>query len=282
MNITRHEFDRDRVTAVYEFNAPCLDEVVQQARGKARMLYLSHGSAMTVLQAGSVLCPDAPEVRRALELAAQAGVALFVCQPPGPPPPVELGNGPPVVHDETAPPGLAVHQTWQNAFHLCLIARKPRLSDALCRVPNEVFHGADIIGADIADYGFENVLRAVWMQERFTNDPEFRRIKAACESTPRSVKYIHAITLPYLRTLRYLEAKDEAGFAEALTNGLRGHKAFYSTKKYRQEFGGLVSLMLTGVAALAYDRGLRFDVQSDYMPQSWVTGEVFRQVPPAP
>ncbi|AWM40247.1 hypothetical protein GobsT_12960 [Gemmata obscuriglobus] len=39
---------------------------------------------------------------------------------------------------------------------------------------------------------------------------------------------------------------------------------------------GWVSLSLTAVAALAWDRGLRFRVESDYLPWSWVTGELFQ------
>jgi len=41
----------------------------------------------------------------------------------------------------------------------------------------------------------------------------------------------------------------------------------------------LADMKLT--AALAWDRGLRFRVESDYLPWSWVTGELF-QGPAAP
>ena len=76
--------------------------------------------------------------------------------------------------------------------------------------------------------------------------------------------------------LRCLDQHEESGFAAAMAEGLKGHKEFWSQKKNRDEFGGFVSLRLTAVAALAWDRGMRFDVESDYMPACWVRGDHFR------
>jgi hypothetical protein len=246
------------------------------------MLIFFLGDTSHVFYAGSIVDPKSVKVGQALKLSAQAGAALFVCQPPGPPPLVEIGDGPLVHYDKPAPRELAAFTTWLDAFYLCLVARQAALIDCLCRVPNDVFRTSDVVGAADTDYDFADLLRAVWMQEHFTTDPVFDCVEASCQAQPAKAKYVHGVTIPFLRALRNLEARDESGFSEALSDGLRGHKAFYSTKKYRQEFSGLVSLMLTSVAALAYDRGMRFDVQSDYMPQSWVTGEVFRQTSPGP
>ncbi|WP_071529229.1 Imm49 family immunity protein [Gemmata obscuriglobus] len=53
-------------------------------------------------------------------------------------------------------------------------------------------------------------------------------------------------------------------------------KYWSSTESRRNDMEGWVSLSLTAVAALAWDRGLRFRVESDYLPWSWVTGELFQ------
>jgi hypothetical protein len=80
-----------------------------------------------------------------------------------------------------------------------------------------------------------------------------------------------------LEVLRQLERQDETAFNAALAEALKGHKAHWSsTAELRKLLDGLVSLPLTAIAALAHDRGLKVTVESDYLPPSWVTGEISR------
>jgi len=77
--------------------------------------------------------------------------------------------------------------------------------------------------------------------------------------------------------MRKLGERDAAGLEVALTEAVIQHKKYWSSKaKRRNEDVGFVSLPLLGLAALAWDRGLRFRVESDYLPRTWVTGELFR------
>ena len=143
-----------------------------------------------------------------------------------------------------------------------------------------MFRQSDIVGAAGEDYGFADMLRSVWTAEHFTSLPPFINMEKKCRENAarntRGAAYVARLTLPYLAVLRYLDRREDAGFAKALTEGLQGHKWYWSQKKNRDEFNGFVSLSLTGVAAMAWDRGMRFDVESDYMPASWLRGDHFR------
>jgi hypothetical protein len=281
MNITRHPVDLKRITASFQRRQQGLAESLEAARENPHMLYLLFLDLGRIYLAGSVLAPDSPEVARALRLGAQAGSAIFLFQRiEDPPRSFVLGEGPPVVYTKSAGTSSADDGVWMQTFHLCLITREARLSDELCRVPHEVFRHSDIVGAADADYSFADMLRAVWTQERFTADPVFGRVEARCRANAakptRSARYVRHMTLPYLQALRCLEQRDESGFAAALAEGLEGHKEYWSRKVNREEFYGFVSLQLTGAAALAWDRGMRFNVESDYLPMSWVRGDHFR------
>ena len=94
---------------------------------------------------------------------------------------------------------------------------------------------------------------------------------------------VRQLNIPYYRVMRKLGERDAAGLESALAEAVAEHKKYWSAKAVRrQEKVGFVSLPLLGLAALAWDRGLRFHVDSDYLPWSWVTGDLFRTVSPDP
>jgi hypothetical protein len=284
MKITRHPVDLQRIMTVFQWRRERLETDLERVRKAPTGLYSLLGTMEIIYLAGSVLDPDSPVVTRALKLAAQAGTALFVFQRiESPPRPFALGEGPPVIYTEPAGQSCASFPTWLQVFDLCLITRQPHLSDEVCRVPNEVFRHSDIVGAATEDYGFADLLRAVWTRERFTTNPAFARkeaeIRRRAADPRRDVPYVRGVTVPYLQALRKIEQRNEAGFATSLTEALQGHKAVWSSEENCQEFNGFVSLRLIAAAALAWDRGMRFEVESDYLPMSWVRGEHFRDKP---
>jgi hypothetical protein len=128
-------------------------------------------------------------------------------------------------------------------------------------------------------------LKEAWADARFTRHPvfiELQELAKACQDRTERCQYVRHLTAPFLEVIRQIEKGDDGQLAVALTNASVMHKKYWSaTKKRREDLEGLVSLKLTAAAALAWDRGMRFDVESDYMPRSWVTGELFRQTPAA-
>jgi hypothetical protein len=281
MKINRHPVNLEGMSEYFTEESAELDYFLAAARRSATNLDLLLSIARGVYLSGAIVAPDSPEVARALMLSAQAGTATFVFQRIDDPPwSFVLGEGPPVVYTKPAGSSGASIITWMDAFYFCLITRQAQLSDELCRVSNEVFRHSDLVGAATDDYGFADLLRAVWTQEHFTRDPAFIRLETECPrraaKSKRKPSYLRLFTLPYLNALRQLERRDESGFATALTEGLRGHKEFWSSAQYREEFNGFVSLPFIAAAALAWDRGMRFEVESDYLPMSWVRGDLFR------
>ncbi len=281
MRISRHAVNLDGFSEYFKMQNARLDRVLQAARRDANNLYSLFQTAENIYFSGAVLAPDSPEVARALTLAAQAGAALFVFQQiDNPPRPFVLGEGSPVVYTEPAQSSCAAFPMWIQVFNLCLISRQPHLSDEVCRISNDIFRSSDIVGASDEDYGFADMLRIVWTQEHFTSDPIFVREEADCRrlaaGQTRTAGNVRRMTLPYLQALRSLDQRDQANFASALTEALKGHKKFWSSAKYRQQFNGFVSLELIAAGALAWDRGMRFEVESDYLPMSWIRGDLFQ------
>lgn len=282
MKIVRHPVDLQRIATIFQARREDLEESLERAREESAGLDSFYRDAKRVFLTGSVLAPDSPEVAWALRLATQGGTALFMFQRiEDPPRPLILGEGPPVIYTEPVDRSSADFPTWIEVFYLCLITRESKLSDEVCRVPNEVFRHSDIVGATDADYSFADLLRAVWMHGRFTTHPAFVHVEAECRyraaSRTSGAQHIRRMTLPFLKALRHLEQHDEVGFAKALMEALDGHKEFWSSEKYREEFNGFVSLELTAVAALAWDQGMCFEVESDYLPMSWVRGDHFHE-----
>jgi len=132
------------------------------------------------------------------------------------------------------------------------------------------------------------------LKQRAWADPGFgwEPLLAWCEaykhrsseiSGPIGAEIVRRLDIPYYSVMRKLGERDAVGLEATLAEALAQHKKYWSSKaKLRQETIGFVSLPLLGLAALAWDRGLRFRVESDYLPWSWVTGALFRTVSPDP
>lgn len=238
--------------------------------------------AKSVYLSGAVVAPDAPEVGRALRLSAQALGAIFAFRLDPPPDTYELGEGPPVRYVTPIDPSIPDILTWRDAYDLALIARQVPALGYLCRAAKDTFRGSGLTGYTDEEYLFMELKQQVWL------DPSFgwERLLAACEelkarsaeiSQREPAAMVRHLELPYYRALRELGARSATGLEAALTEALVQHKEYWSaTAKRRQEKIGFVSLRLVGLAALAWDRGLRFQVESDYLPWSWVTGDLFR------
>src|SRR5262245_21103565 len=116
--------------------------------------------------------------------------------------------------------------------------------------------------------------RAIGSEAQLRSHPSYiwqRNYVASCTGRRgEHAKAVRFLTGPFLDLLPHLEQRDSQGFAAALETALRQYHRFWSaTAKLRDDMEGFVSVDLTAVAALAYDRGVAFDVESDYIPTSW-------------
>jgi hypothetical protein len=69
-----------------------------------------------------------------------------------------------------------------------------------------------------------------------------------------------------------------AAFQESLVQALLGHKRFWSrSPDARRNYWGFLALGPLALAAAAYDRGIPFEVESDYLPMPLVRGDYFKR-----
>lgn len=92
--------------------------------------------------------------------------------------------------------------------------------------------------------------------------------------------YLH----PYVLAFNSLAENDEAKFNENLIKALEAHKEVWSQKKAMNRGGtplcreneGFLSWGCTALATIAYDKGWKLKVESDYIPSFMVDGSINR------
>ena len=111
----------------------------------------------------------------------------------------------------------------------------------------------------------------------YENNTEF--IQAKVDSIKNhTLFYIH----PYVKAFKSLSDNNEAEFNQKLIKALEAHKAVWSQKKALNRGGtplcreneGFLSWGCTALAAIAYDKGWKLEVESDYMPPFMVDGSI--------
>lgn len=78
---------------------------------------------------------------------------------------------------------------------------------------------------------------------------------------------------PTLALLRALVGGSAASFNESLYQLLQAHRRYFSQPELKQDWGGLLAFEAMALAALAFERGIKPEVASDYLPQQLITGE---------
>ncbi len=86
------------------------------------------------------------------------------------------------------------------------------------------------------------------------------------------------LKLPYLLVLQSIFTHNEPDFNENLLVALENHKAYFGNflvegEEIRNNCESYLSLPLMAACALAHDRGLKREVESDYIPEWLVKGE---------
>ncbi|HHF3254140.1 TPA: immunity 49 family protein [Vibrio alginolyticus] len=87
------------------------------------------------------------------------------------------------------------------------------------------------------------------------------------------VLYVHSLFIPFVNVFVAIIDGDEAHYQEALRDALEAHYQFYINEDVRYSPKGNVSLKLTGLAALAYDKYGWTIPEAAYLPKWLVYGE---------
>lgn len=87
------------------------------------------------------------------------------------------------------------------------------------------------------------------------------------------VPYVHSLFIPFVNVFVAIIDGDESHYQEALRDALEAHYQFYMNEDVRYSPKGNVSLKLTGLAALAYDKYGWTIPEAAYLPKWLVYGE---------
>ncbi|WNM30021.1 immunity 49 family protein [Streptomyces sp. Li-HN-5-11] len=158
---------------------------------------------------------------------------------------------------------------WLTAFWLSVICRDQRRLTQLCQVPLECLRSPEE-GFDEYIYHWVAALQAYWLQrpglvEELTaalqgSHPEVATI------APRDL--LQNILYPPINLFYRFLRRDEPGFNQALTEAVELHKAYWTADEDRTDDpSGMAALAPLAVACLAYDGGLKINVESDYLPK---------------
>ncbi|MCU0439104.1 MAG: immunity 49 family protein [Raineya sp.] len=89
---------------------------------------------------------------------------------------------------------------------------------------------------------------------------------------------IEELILPYLKVYQSVFENNEKGFNHNLKTALEKHKNYYENfllegEEIRSEHTGWLSMALIGACVIAYDKGMKRQVESDYIPNWIVKGD---------
>lgn len=256
--------------------------ILHDPRRSDGLIYLA-SAASHVYDNGLRIGADPAVVAWALTVAARANTAVFVFSDLVlRPRPWRLDTeGRSVTFDRPTSESSVHSGRWVDAAQQAVIARQHDcLAELLIITYDQLSRSSTRTTAPKRDYHYTElnlVLAAAAL------DPDRPLAKEyeyhAARSRPAKVK--PAAERSAAATLRVVEAidqRDTIAFNTALFEKLQHFREAVSagSDEYRRNTTALYPLGNIALAVLAHDRGIRVEVESDYLPRPWVTGELFR------
>lgn len=274
MKISRPKLDLESIRTRYEGTLSRMPIFVVGARRNPSNLTLLASNAEDVAAGSAILTPDSPEVLTYLRLAAQAHAALFaVAAAGGAAVEVPLGEDSAVLYETRVDTSIVHASRWIHGFYLAALCRDERSLDFLCATPAEVLHQGPTRSPEYRDHMVE-ALRGFHTGAEDTS----KRILKAMEATDpdrddiAKPDWVLHIDVPALELLFHVNSRD-LDFAPALEKALALHKKYWGKSEgQRRNWDGYLAIAPMAMAALAHDRGIPFDVSSDYLPTSLICG----------
>lgn len=225
---------------------------------------------LEVIRYGSLLSGPNADVLRAICVASDCGVCLFNCGAGLAPTKIAGKNA---EFDSVEDNSILNASEWIRSFYLALIGRQDLNCTALSRIP---------VATIRQSITRESAFRYTWietLQAMQAGRPDLGNllIRAMEETDPNMAidpDWVLHHDVHEMNVLTKLLARDAKAFEAALVKAIVVHKDYWSkTEDRRADTLGFMSIPLTALAALAYDSGYRFDIDSEYLPMWLVTGE---------
>lgn len=270
MIVLRHDLGVD-VRAGCEQHAAVVSALIAGARTRPDLLAALQQAAWRYAGFVSVDDSDAPELDRALRVALQAGIALFELAHVGRAEAVLGGERATLVADGPLP-GVGPDGRRQTVL-LAAILRDDEAIAALSALPGTAVHGAG--NPDAIAVLRDRATMAVLLQ-RPEASAVIRAASQAVDHHKRRVGTELTEVTAELELLQALVHGDPREFNRSLLRAVEEHRRLFSGEA-ADDPRGFLALGALGVAAAAHDRGLRVEVQSDYMPLRLILGDLERE-----
>ncbi len=175
------------------------------------------------------------------------------------------------------------YTVWLQYMHLYITCRCDTGINLLKNTTRERLLNSAQMHTSEADFAFIEFIQSIFLPEVKSSEA-FQKAWQACmnakeEYTGQDLGEILMIYAPTLLVYQALFSGNSEAFNEQLFEALELHKEFYDTERegaffdYPEE-DGAVSWPLLAVCSIAYDSGLKVNVESDYIPKWLYEGEV--------
>ncbi|AWM40231.1 hypothetical protein GobsT_13170 [Gemmata obscuriglobus] len=269
----------------YEFEAEAVQKRLEILRDPSRvdlLTSLAHSAEVTYHH--GLLISAAPRVCAwALAVAARANTAAFVFSDlKASPRPWRLDNGPPYSFYERVDESSVHSGRWVDAISQavvarqvdCLIELRPIAYDALRRSSSR----SSDPERDRHRVEQHRALAEAALDPDRPLAPDY--LIHAAAARPAKVRPINRrIGEANDRMVNALDVQDAAKFNAALAESLELRRTAFADlpEETKGNHTALWPLGLIALVVLAHDRGIPIEVESDYLPRPWVTGELFQE-----
>ncbi|WP_040863320.1 immunity 49 family protein [Nocardia niigatensis] len=215
---------------------------------------------------------DSTATLEAAQLAEQAATGLFRVVDgfvTGERDSVDLGFGGEAYRVPTGPNQAADTGRWLTAFWWATVARDTEAGDMLARYPVERLRDTGDGGvADEFQYEWVDLLQTAWRDDLGSLADRAKSLDTTSKIGAQTV--IDHLIKPTIDVFTAIAADDEKVFAKELAKALKRHRKYFDTAKRRGGPDGFVSVPLLALTCWAHDRGMRIDVESEYIPQGFI------------
>lgn len=227
---------------------------------------------------GSALNGKSAEVGHSIRLAADASACVFAATSRAQSKP--LLDGQPLANLKRSDESTMYASRWIQAFFLNSLCRSTDNLDILCGVPLDVLRGSSTQGPDFRD-AFTDAIQRFWTGREGVVDLLIEAMEKTDPDKYRLLKpeWVLHFDVPQIHLFSLVVSEDPEA-AAGLAKALELHKGYWSkTEDRRMDPDGFLAINLLGLAAMAYDRNIPFDVDSEYLPMSLVDGSFLKQQP---
>ncbi|MCH5150216.1 MAG: immunity 49 family protein [Spirochaetales bacterium] len=177
---------------------------------------------------------------------------------------------------------------WLRLYYLGIILRDKTIGKFLASIPQSkfVYPPTEEISVLLKNY--------IAFSYSFLEEPDLTKLEACYKITdenktissykisPENIPYLSLFMMNHeLLALKSIFENDVDLFNDALEQSLKDHRAFWSQKRILHACGdpvcldsnGFISLPLTAICVIAYDKKISIDYDSDYIPDFLITGE---------